>query len=66
MQAFFVPNDFRAFMRSVVAYLDTPNDDMFLDADDALDAECGYGGRIDGVDTYRFKYITSKDRKSVV
>ena len=59
MQAFLVPDDFRAFMRSVVAYLDTPNDEMFLDAEDALDAECGYGGRIDGVDTYRFKYITS-------
>ena len=59
MQAFLVPTDFRAFMRSVVAYLDTPNNDMFLDAEDAFDAECGYGGRIDGVDTYRFKYITA-------
>lgn len=59
MQAFLVPDDFRAFMRSVVSYLDAPNDDRFLDAEDALDAECGYGGRIDGADTYRFKYITS-------
>src|SRR4051812_2393689 len=58
MQAFFVPDDFRAFMRSVVVYLDTPNDDLFLDAEDALDAECGYGGRIDGDKTYRFKDIT--------
>ena len=59
MQAFLIPDDFRAFMRSVVGYLDTPNGQPFLDAEDALDAECGYGGRIDGADTYRFKYITS-------
>lgn len=59
MQAFLVPDDFRAFMRAVVAYLDTPGDDHFLDAEDALDAECGYGGRIDGHDTYRFKYISA-------
>lgn len=58
MQAFLVPDDFRAFMRSVVGYLDSSRGDLYLDAEDALDAECGYGGRIDGVDTYRFKYIT--------
>lgn len=58
MQPFLIPDDFREFMKSVVVYLDTPNDNMFLDAEDALDAECGYGGRIDGIDTYRFKYIT--------
>ena len=59
MQPFLIPDDFRDFMKSVVVYLDTPNDNMFLDAEDALDAECGYGGRIDGADTYRFKYITA-------
>ncbi len=59
MQPFLIPDDFREFMKSVVVYLDTPNDNMFLDAEDALDSECGYGGRIDGNDTYRFKYITS-------
>jgi hypothetical protein len=59
MQPFLIPDDFREFMKSVVVYLDTPNDNMFLDAEDALDAECGYGGRIDGIDTYRFKYITA-------
>ncbi|MGE0403632.1 MAG: hypothetical protein AB7T06_43400 [Kofleriaceae bacterium] len=59
MQPFLIPDDFRDFMKSVVVYLDTPNDNMFLDAEDALDAECGYGGRIDGIDTYRFKYITA-------
>jgi hypothetical protein len=59
MQSFLVPDDFRAFMRSVVVYLDTPNEEHVLDAEDALDAECGYGGRIDGHDTYRFKYISA-------
>src|SRR3954471_1544611 len=58
MQAFLIPDDFRAFMRSVVTYLDKRDVQLFLDAEDALDSECGYGGRIDGVDTYRFKYIT--------
>lgn len=59
MQAFLVPDDFRAFMRSAVNYLDTSGQEHFLDAEDALEAECGYGGRIDGVDTYRFKYIST-------
>lgn len=58
MQTLLVPDDFRAFMRSVVGYLDARSDELVLDAEDAFDAECGYGGRIDGVDTYRFKYIT--------
>lgn len=58
MKPFLIPDDFRQFMKSVVAYLETPTDALFLDAEEALDAECGYGGRIDGVDTYRFKYIT--------
>lgn len=56
---FFIPDDFRAFMKSVVVYLETPNPELLLDAEDALDAECGYGGRIDGVETYLFKYITA-------
>ena len=59
MSAFRIPDDFRAFMKSVVVYLETSTDDRFLDAEDALDSECGYGGRIDGVDTFRFKYITN-------
>ena len=59
MQAFLIPDDFRAFMRSVVGYLDTASDDKVLDAEDALEHECGYGGRIDGVDTYRFRYLTA-------
>lgn len=59
MQPFLIPDDFREFMKSVVVYLDTPDENKFLDAEDALDSECGYGGRIDGADTYRFKYITA-------
>jgi hypothetical protein len=56
---FDVPEDFRGFMQQVVAYLDLPGDDKVLDAEDALQNEVGYGGRIDGVDTYRFCYITT-------
>lgn len=62
MEAFLIPDDFRSFMKSVVVYLDAPmpaGEEKFLDAEDALDHECGYGGRIDGLDTYRFKYITA-------
>ena len=59
MKPFLIPDDFRSFMKSVVVYLETPNDELVLDSEDALDSECGYGGRIDGVDTYRFKYITA-------
>ncbi|HEY5933504.1 MAG TPA: hypothetical protein VIU61_02645 [Kofleriaceae bacterium] len=54
-----VPDDFRAFMKHVVAYLDNPDPDKFLDAEDALQHECGYGGRIDHHDTYVFSFITS-------
>jgi hypothetical protein len=58
MASLLVPDDFRAFMRSVVGYLDAPRDDKFLDAEDALQDECGYGGRIDGAARYRFVYLT--------
>jgi len=58
MQSFLIPDDFRAFMQQVVAYLDLPLDDKFLDAEDALQNEVGYGGRVDGVDAYRFTYIS--------
>lgn len=45
-------------MRAVVSRLDGPSGARGLDAEDALESDCGYGGRIDGVDTYRFRYIT--------
>jgi len=58
MAAFFVPDDFRSFMRTVVAYLDSPGSDKLLDAEDAFQDQCGYGGRVDGVGKYRFTYLT--------
>lgn len=63
MQSFLVPDDFRAFMRAVVVRLEMPGGMEGVDAEDALDAECGYGGRIDGVDTYRFRYITADGQR---
>jgi hypothetical protein len=56
-EVFEVTGDFRAWMQQVVAYLDVPADNKLLDAPDALRDECGYGGRIDGVDTYEFTYL---------
>lgn len=62
-QPFLVPDDFRAFMKQVVSYLDAPSGSdtgaKFVDAEDALQDETGYGGRVDGADLYRFTYITS-------
>ncbi len=58
MASFLVPDDFREFMRSVVAYLDAPGDNKLLDAEDALQHDCGRGGRIDGATAYRFSYLT--------
>jgi hypothetical protein len=46
-------------MKHVVGYLDGPEPEKFLDAEDALQHECGYGGRIDHHDTYVFSYISS-------
>jgi hypothetical protein len=59
MALFLVPDDFRAFMRSVVGYLDTPGGDKLLDAEDAFQDECGYGGRADGATAYHFTYLTT-------
>ncbi len=56
MLPFLIPDDFRAFMKEVVADLDAG--DHLLDAEDAFQHECGYGGRVDGADTYAFTYIT--------
>jgi hypothetical protein len=56
--SFLIPDDFRAFMQQVVAYLDAPTSEKFLDAEDALPHESGYGGRIDHIDTFQFTYFT--------
>ncbi len=61
MQPFLIPDDFRAFLQRVVQHLDTPGDEpMFLDAEDALQDETGYGGRVDGA--FRFTYISRDGR----
>ncbi len=64
MNVFEVPKDLRVFLQEVVADLDTPNEDRFLDAEDAFQNEVGYGGRFEhsekpGGDLYRFHYITA-------
>ena len=56
-EPFLVPDDFRAFMQRVVAYLDMPGEEKFLDAEDALQDTTGYGGRVEP-DQFRFTYIT--------
>jgi hypothetical protein len=62
MQPFLIPDDFRAFLQRVVQYLDAPGDEpKLLDAEDALQDETGYGGRVDGA--FRFTYI-SRDGRS--
>lgn len=56
MPPFLVPDDFRAFLRSVVEDLDAPGGGKLVDAEDAFQDACGYGGRVDGA--YRFHYLT--------
>ncbi|MDX2092649.1 MAG: hypothetical protein SFX73_32590 [Kofleriaceae bacterium] len=46
-------------MRAVVSRLDGPGGVRGVDVEDAFKADCGYGGRIDKNDTYRFRYITA-------
>jgi hypothetical protein len=63
MRPFLIPDDFRAFMQHVVRVLDAPRAagtrPPFIDAEDALADATGYGGRVDGADTFRFTYISS-------
>src|SRR6185295_1962594 len=59
MPSFLVPDDFRAFLRTVVDYLDGPVTGTLIDAEDAFHAACGHGGRIAGTSTYRFTYLTA-------
>jgi len=58
MRPFLIPDDFRAFMKSVVVQLDHPHPGLVLDVEDAFDAECGYGGRVGGAGTFLFRYLT--------
>jgi hypothetical protein len=56
MPSFLVPDDLRAFLRSVVEDLDAPDGNARVDAEDAFQDACGYGGRVDG--GFRFHYLT--------
>jgi hypothetical protein len=56
MPPFLIPDDFRAFMRSVTTELDAGGDHRLVDAEDAFRDDCGHGGRVDGA--YRFQYLT--------
>ena len=57
MARFAVPEEFRAFMRDVAAKIDWVDDRGALLGPDALQHECGRGGRIGGGETYRFTYF---------
>lgn len=53
-ETFPVSHPFREFMRDVTAQLDWG--EGALTGPDALEAECGKGGRIEGTDVFRFVY----------
>lgn len=55
--SFKIPDDFRAFMREVAAKVDFGEIGTAV-GDNALEHECGRGGRVeDGSSTYRFTYL---------
>ena len=56
-QSFKIPDDFRAFMREVAAKVDFGEIGTAV-GENALEHECGRGGRIEhGSSTYRFTYL---------
>jgi len=57
MARFAIPDEFRAFMREVAAKVDWIDDRAQLLGPDALEHECGRGGRVGGGDLYRFMYF---------
>jgi hypothetical protein len=59
-ESFRVPDEFRAFMRKVVVKIDWSDEGGSLMGADALQDECGRGGRIEP-EVYRFVYV-GKDR----
>jgi hypothetical protein len=59
-ETFAVPDPFREFMRDVTSQLDWG--EGALTGPDAIEAECGRGGRIEGTDVFRFVY-TENDRR---
>jgi len=58
-QSFHIPPEFRAFMREVAAKLEWIDDRTALLGPDALEHECGRGGRVEGTDVYRFMYFAT-------
>jgi hypothetical protein len=54
-----IPYDFREFMREVSDHLDSGADRSALVGPDALEHECGRGGRIEDSDSYQFTYFTA-------
>lgn len=54
-EAFQVPDEFRAFMRKVVVKIDWSDEGGSLMGADALQDDCGHGGRIEP-EVYRFIY----------
>lgn len=55
-EAFRVPDEFRAFMRKVVVKIDWSDEGGSLMGADALQDDCGHGGRIEP-EVYRFVYL---------
>jgi hypothetical protein len=55
-EAFVVPDEFRAFMRKVMVKIDWSDEGGSLMGADALQDECGHGGRIE-TELYRFIYL---------
>ncbi|HSN30134.1 MAG TPA: hypothetical protein VLT45_27795 [Kofleriaceae bacterium] len=58
MSVFRIPEDFRAMVRDVVARLDFGDEGSVVGAR-AFEAECGFGGRVDKRDLFRFQYIAN-------
>ncbi|MBV8757986.1 MAG: hypothetical protein JO257_11940 [Deltaproteobacteria bacterium] len=56
--AFRIPDDFRAMVRDVIARLDFGDEGSVVGAR-AFEAECGFGGRVDKKDLFRFQYIAN-------
>jgi hypothetical protein len=57
-QTFQIPADFREFMRDVVEQIDG-SDRGALVGNDALQHECGRGGRVADTDIFKFTYFTA-------
>jgi hypothetical protein len=52
-----VPADFRRFLKEVVERIDSTEAGGDIDADDAFQAGCGYGGHVAGTNRFSFVYL---------